>query len=605
MLRRERRHQIPGLRQTPYLKVYFLRCDDAETYKASSRKLLREWIKAHTPPSQSSTPHSSQESHDAFDWMILHVVLPDVQSSSVWPSRNSSSVLEKIRADFNSSSKSSVDRVAQVPATRSLQVQGVTVNPIPTGPAKEEFLREAEKAWEDLLGKIKSSILTSFDLRVHQYEEDIKEKSSQRNLPGWNFCTFFVLKEGLARGFESVGLVEDALMGYDELAVELDVAIKDQKQKSLAGLEAGLFREHTQELLIQAEIAMAAIRGVDVKKSDVKRSSISILDADRKSYRELILANNISVFDFQSYVFARQVALLSRIAGLRMLNEESQPASSEKVSSGRDTNDLTVVAEICRRAIQFITSTCSIIREDLKASFKIDRSTDEQSLALRYCIIENIIASWTFSSCNQILHRTEEEPLARQIQALTKKVASPISSPRARSPLRNEPGTQRLSVTGLSGFPNRMSSLIGGKSLALAAPSQPAFPEELAFSKDPPSRAEALTGLDYLAAQRAELYLITRRALSGIGFREGWKTGWSAVSSGEQIEDDHLDEISLEEASHEAPSDKEHTSPPSQLSIMAGLQNEGLHTALSSRSSFFALYEVPLHDFLPRLSSPS
>ena len=79
---KERRHQIPGLRQTPYLKIFILRCDDSETYKATARKQVREWVKAHTPPSQSSSSSNTGENHDAFEWMILHVVLPDTPAAA-------------------------------------------------------------------------------------------------------------------------------------------------------------------------------------------------------------------------------------------------------------------------------------------------------------------------------------------------------------------------------------------------------------------------------------------------------------------------------------------------------------------------------------------
>ena len=586
--RKERRHQIPGLRQTPYLKLYLLLCDDVEAYKASSRKTLREWVKAHSPPSQSSTPHSSQESHDAFDWMILHIVPLDVQSNSVWPSRNSLAVLEKIRADFNGTSKSAVDRVAQIPSIKGVQAQGVTVNPLPTGPARYELLKEAERAWEDFLGKIKTSILASFDLRVRQYEEDIKEKSSQRNLPGWNFCTFFVLKEGLARGFESVGLVEDALMGYDELALELEIAIRDQKQKSLAGSEPDLFREHTKELRAQAEAAFASAHSSDFEKEDPKTASIIVQDAERKPFRELILANNISIFDFQSYVFARQVALLSRIANLHAINRSPQPSAANETSSKQNSSDLTVVAEICRRAIQFITSTGSVIREDLRATFKTDASMGESALALRYGIIENIVASWTFSSCNQVLLKTEEELLAKRIQLLTKQATSPMSSPRVRSPLLNGSTVPKVSVTGLSGFPNRLSSLLAPVSLKSSAPSPS---EQLAFSQNGPSQAEPHTGLEYLAAQRAEICLIARRALSSVGTRQGWKTGWSAVSGEEQIEESELDEVSLEDTPGQVSENGDLTSTQSR-SVLVGLQDDALKTAMSTRSGFYALFEV-------------
>src|SRR5271169_1632885 len=71
--------------------------------------------------------------------------------------------------------------------------------------------------WQDILGKIKDGVLQSFDSRVLQYEEDIRKMDAQRILPGWNYCTFFILKEGLAQSFEHMLLLEDALIQYDEL----------------------------------------------------------------------------------------------------------------------------------------------------------------------------------------------------------------------------------------------------------------------------------------------------------------------------------------------------------------------------------------------------
>jgi len=78
---------------------------------------------------------------------------------------------------------------------------------------------EAEELemWQDIFSKIKECVLQSFDSRVLHYEEDIRKMDLQRNLPGWNYCTFFILKEGLAQSFEHMLLLEDALIQYDEL----------------------------------------------------------------------------------------------------------------------------------------------------------------------------------------------------------------------------------------------------------------------------------------------------------------------------------------------------------------------------------------------------
>jgi hypothetical protein len=153
------------------------------------------------------------ENHDAFEWLIIHVVIPntvaatqprlagakasdsstDIAAKSSSTSRwrgGSSTLLEKLRSDFNGTSKNSVDRVAQV----RIGINDVpydllprVVPAVPTGYTETE--QDAENAWADLVAKFKALILSSFDLRVRQYEEDIKEKDAQRSLPGWNLGT--------------------------------------------------------------------------------------------------------------------------------------------------------------------------------------------------------------------------------------------------------------------------------------------------------------------------------------------------------------------------------------------------------------------------------
>ena len=581
MPKRERRHQIPGLRRTPYLRLYLLRCDDADIYKSTSRKLLREWIKTQTSPSQGSGSTSSQENHDAFEWMIIHVVLPDIQNSSVWPSKVSSSVLDKIRSDFNGSSKGATDRVAQIPATRNLQVQGVTVSGVPSGPAREPFLQESNRAWEDLMSKLKSQILTSFDLRVRQYEDDIKEKGSQRNIPGWNFCTFFMLKEGLARGFESVGLVEDALMGYDELSAELQSALRDQTEKAAAGQDASLFREHTQELLIQAE---AAWNGTEISpdRPNYKRLSSSILDTDKKPYRELILANNISAFDFRSYVFGRQICILLRIA-----SPSAQSSSSTTTSSGiLEPLDPAVLTEICLRAISFIASLGRTIRRDLKASFKAESDVSESAIAGRYNVIENIISSWTYTSALQIITRTDEQSLSKHLNPPSRASTPTVSSPQRGGSLSPTAPTESSPT---SPFPKRTNSLANRLSTS-NVPHKELLPLE-EFSVSSPRNTQLNPALSHLAAQRGELYISARRALSAIAGRLGWKTGWSVEEDIDTAES--LDEITLDN-SQTPVLRMSNVTEMHDLKPLAGVLDEGMRTSLSSEHSFYSTYEVHL-----------
>ncbi|CAG8896238.1 unnamed protein product [Penicillium nalgiovense] len=550
-----RRHQIPGLRQTPYLKVYLLRCDDNETYKATARR---------------NSATTSQEKHDAFEWLILHVV-PDGDAAdkaatptSKW-GRGSTTVLEKAKADFNGSSKSAVDRVAQL----RLQKQG-TKSP------------ELAEQLEDLIDKMKNGILASFDLRVAQYEEDIKEKDSQRNLPGWNFCTFFILKEGLARGFENVGLFEDALAGYDELAVGLDAAIRDQLD--------GSGDQHGGALSITsknwAEMAKKALETGAPDASDDDATLFSELqpedfpfNAHKMSYREMILASDISIFDFRTYIFSRQLTLLLRAARAPSLAGSETAADGNPARSGKKPENLILLAEICGRATEFIGLAARTLRYDLEcglADVVHDGKTD---------IINNLVSVWAFSAAFQILSQTS-----------TPTLMLPESSLHAVA--QSSEAAAATTADSRADVPRRSSSLIGPPG---ARPGRPVT-QDISDSVGLLQRRSTMehpkpmpiptqkTGSEQLSSGRAELLLLARRSLEEIARRRGWAENWNDL--GLLFDDRYrsgasaLAEISLD-------GDYENSQTPSKKkqSSLVGIELSGLKAALKSKEAFLFLYE--------------
>jgi hypothetical protein len=68
----------------------------------------------------------------------------------------------------------------------------------------------------------------------------------------------------------------------------------------------------------------------------------NLLDLNRKPYRDLIIQNTISVFDFRTYLFGRQCNLLFRLR---------RPV------------------EICHRALTFIPSFAKTVREHVVGVF--------------------------------------------------------------------------------------------------------------------------------------------------------------------------------------------------------------------------------------------
>jgi len=614
--RKERRHQIPGLRETPYLKVYLLRCEDLDSYKTVSRKALREWVKEHTPPSQKSSKANNQEYHDAFEWLIIHIISPedkaaqrsnDTKASS---RRDPSQLVEKIRTDFNGTSKSAVDRVAQIQLNEGQP--GTT--PLGQNP------QDGDTGWGDLIFKLKSLILASFDLRVRQYEEDLKEKESQRSLPGWNFNTFFVLKEGLARGFESVGLVEDALTSYHELSVGLQSVLEGPEEGQSAPPTANSLRSFTDDIADELKRATnepsgitngtpgeeISVNGTVEFKNKLTDLGSEILDTGRKSFRELILANQISAFDFQCYIFARQVALLLRLANASSTASGSTHISQEDTfdkydsqsksgtpfpRSGVELENLPLLADICRRAVEFIVYTSGSMRDDLNhaADYLREQHLDKESASVaQNSIVDNLVGSWSCSVAEVILQRTRTQSLSTQLQPLLRQLRPHTSHDSSTGQTDGIKSTlQRQS------FPDRTSSLSPSTTGTVRSPSPEKYPSVTSLDAMrllPPGPVQ--TGSSDLAAHRADLMFLKRRTLRSLGARcGGWKAGWPALIASQALREDDMEDVSLDDVSEELHKNAGITNHETEISSSQGIRNAALQVALTTEQAFFEAYE--------------
>ncbi|KAJ9137206.1 Trafficking protein particle complex subunit 10, partial [Coniochaeta hoffmannii] len=640
-----RRHQIPGLRRTPYLKVLLVRCDDNDTYKAQTRAEIREWIKANASPATTNSKKTGNpaDHHDAFEWLIIHVVIPntiaatqprlsgskansdsnpDLTSKSSSTSRwrgGSSSLLDKMRSDFNTTTKGAVDRVAQI----RIGINDVpydmlprVVPAVPTGYVETE--QDSENAWADLIAKLKTLILSSFDRRVSQYEDDVKEKDAQRTLPGWNFCTFFILKEGLARGFESVGLVEDALVGYDELSVGLDAIIEEQAAAASTAAHGGALLTYTDDLRRLAQRAVTQIsagnmafedeEAVDLQSSDTSTADMFKdipISSAKKPYRDLILENKVSIFDFRCYIFARQISLLLRLGNAWSTREELLAKLKEQQDSvmhlhgvaprvpppkpADESENLTMLAEICRRTLEFIPAVSQVIRRDILAGMAPKAATDGESALADQHIdpalsesIDNIVASFAFSVAQQILAQTSTKALPIPPSIL---VPTDGQEPKAAIP---EPKTMM--------HPARSTSL-NVRPTGVRAPSSPnIFPGSarggVVPDADQPNGGFLKAGLEELAARRAELYALSRNTLEESGKRRGWSDGWASVPIVGDTDVVDMVEIDLDDDAKPAPEAAASPSHGAMSTSLAGIENDLLRTALDNRDDFYRLYEI-------------
>ncbi|KAK7467047.1 hypothetical protein VKT23_004109 [Stygiomarasmius scandens] len=246
-IRDELTSQVPSnLLEKPLLNLYIVTCENAdiETYRTTVKRQLKEW-------------HATVSTRKNQEWMILHVIRPDAKTPSGTFFQLKGSVLDKIKADFNSDKRE-----------RCIQVIWST-NP---------------SIWGEFITKLKDGILVAFDAAVAQREEEVKRSEGQRQMPGWNFCTFFILKESLASSFEGVNLCDEALLQYDELEASFYQALKEKNLSWFGTL-----------------ISPTA-----------KDDSSPLLSITKKPYRDLILANTITVFDFRIYLLTRQCELLAQ-----------------------------------------------------------------------------------------------------------------------------------------------------------------------------------------------------------------------------------------------------------------------------------------------------
>ena len=543
----QRRHQIPGLRQTPYVKIFLFRCDDKETYKESGRKQVRHWIKNHTPPAEGKKSANNQEQHDAFEWLIVHVVLPDttaateprksknvaaslgttdstdsVSSKSKWPGKSSSTIYEKLLADFNSSSKSQIDRVVQVrlPKTGQNKLPSVLL------PA------EIEEQWQDLVDKLKVTILASFDTRVAQYEEDIKEKDAQRSLPGWNFCTFFVLKEGLAKGFENVGLLEDAMMGYDELSAGLDAVVKEQAMRDDG--DQGTLLPFSKEMKDKLRIALSQLRSEgeaeDATDNDYSgdwlfqmEAKLLPFDPRRKNYQELILGNDVSALDFRTYIFSRQLELLRRRSKTPMSSARDSTDTQARPSSAGSTGNLLMLAEIGSRGVKFINLAARAMRRDLYRAWGGQEGLTGQDLKTQRDVIDNIVGSWTWTAALQLLELTNTPALElpddfKAITATLARGATPRQRPTSadgESDTQSQPDENTASARPSTDQDMFTLETYTGRATVSSIQSQQVL------SKREPSKSTK-TGADQLASFRAEILLLARRVVERLGSKKGY-----------------------------------------------------------------------------------
>lgn len=102
-------------------------------------------------------------------------------------------------------------------------------------------------------------------------------------------------QESLATSFEGMNLFEEALVPYEELEASFYNVISKEKNMSWFG---------------------------SLVHPDPQDESVPLLSTTKKPYRDLILANRISIFDFRIYLLSRQCQLLAKMGRLAQITSK-------------------------------------------------------------------------------------------------------------------------------------------------------------------------------------------------------------------------------------------------------------------------------------------
>lgn len=230
------------MHRLPFLNLFLTVVEDVDMYKAKIRPRIVHWVET-----LQSRKHQQ---------CIIVLVSTGTSTGSVVPkattmfAQKPATLKERVATDFKSTN------------ARTVQIR-----------------LGNQSQWGELHDTINECFYAGFGHLVFQLEDDIRRLEAQRQLPGWNFCIFFVTKESLALLLMMVELYEDALKQYDQLETTFKEVVSSNPE---ALPDRTSFPDTKRKIQSYREIGI----------------------------REKIYQNNCSLHAFSCYLFAQQMHLL-------------------------------------------------------------------------------------------------------------------------------------------------------------------------------------------------------------------------------------------------------------------------------------------------------
>jgi len=192
--------------------------------------------------------------------------------------------------------------------------------------------------WEELQHKLRGCLVASFQSRCNRFEAEITRRAKTQNLPLWNFCHFFLVKEAYALHYQTFQLYEEALRLYSELAALFD--------------------------------ASSIHRILNPSEEDQTSMPPPLLDLAKPAVDMNIHHNSVSEHHFRCYMFSRHVHLLLALQRPYELLIEGKAFFTSLLSlfkTARDDNGRPrfriPVGEQCTWCLGAILDMCSAARQ--------------------------------------------------------------------------------------------------------------------------------------------------------------------------------------------------------------------------------------------------
>mmetsp|Transcript_24857 Transcript_24857/g.62416 ORF Transcript_24857/g.62416 Transcript_24857/m.62416 type:complete len:1074 (-) Transcript_24857:646-3867(-) len=203
----------------------------------------------------------------------------------------SKSVSDRLRSDFNNQRKERCCflRPKSEAVSTSFSARHTVAGRL-TGSTRSST--SGDDGTQDLVLKLTDLLGSAFATHIKNYSFKVKELDAARRLPGWNYCNFFMVKEGLALTYQRAGFLDEALSQYWQL------------DALLVSTNANGERIYQMDTFFELS---------DVSAERAVSSLVDFHSSNPKDFSALIHENKISEFDLRRYLFSRQCNLLMQL----------------------------------------------------------------------------------------------------------------------------------------------------------------------------------------------------------------------------------------------------------------------------------------------------